>query len=263
MGSSTREALVEAREALAGLGKVDLATGEQLLAAGRVIGDSSPLLAALVDATAEANDKRSIVDAVFANYTAPAKTLLGAVASSRWSNGGDLLAGIEEIGFRVLARSAAASVSIEDELFTFGTAVSSNPELELAVSSKLGSAESKATLVRDLLGAKASKQTIAILEHLVQQPRDRRIGTLLKDAASAVADERGFSIATVTTAAALSAAQVTRLTAALGASYGREIHINHIVDPTIVGGMRVQIGDDVIDGTIARRLTDLRLQLAS
>ncbi|CAN5187117.1 F0F1 ATP synthase subunit delta [soil metagenome] len=263
MGSSTREALVEARSALAALTTVDLATGEQLLAAGRVIGESSPLLAALVDATAEQADKVSIVDAIFANYTAAAKTLLGAVASARWSNGTDLLAGIEEIGFRTLARSAAASVSIEDELFTFGEAVASNSELELAVSSKLGSAESKASLVRALVDGKASKQTAAILEHLVQQPRERRIGTLLTDAATAVADERGFSVAIVTTAAALSAAQVSRLTTALGTSYGREIHVNHVIDPTIVGGLRVQVGDDVIDGTISRRLTELRLQLAS
>ena len=63
--------------------------------------------------------------------------------------------------------------------------------------------------------------------------------------------------------APLTAAQVTRLTAALGASYGREIHVNHVIDTSIVGGLRVQIGDDVIDGTIASRLTDLRLQLAS
>jgi F-type H+-transporting ATPase subunit delta len=262
MGSSTREALAEARSALAALGKVDLATGEQLLAAGRVIGESAPLLAALVDATAENANKVSIVDAIFGSYTAAAKKLLGAVASARWSSGDDLLAGIEELGFRVLARSAEASVSIEDELFTFGEAVSSNAELELAVSSKLGSAESKASLVGALVTGKASKQTVAILEHLVQQPRERRIGALLKDAATAVADERGFTVATVTTASPLSSAQVTRLTKALGASYGREIHVNHVVDPSIVGGLRVQVGDDVIDGTISRRLTELRLQLA-
>lgn len=263
MGSSTREALSEARASLETVSNADLATGEQVLSAGRVIGESTPLLSALVDATADSKDKVSIVDAVFAAYTPTAKKLLGAIASSRWSDGDDLLAGIEEIGFRVLAKSAAATASIEDELFTFGTAVNSDPALELAVSSKLGSADAKAALVRSLLGTKSSKQTAAILEHLVQQPRGRRIGELLKDAASAVADERGFAIATVTTAADLSTAQLERLTKALGASYGREIHVNHVIDRSIVGGLRVQIGDDVIDGTIASRLTDLRLQLAS
>jgi F-type H+-transporting ATPase subunit delta len=263
MGSSTREALTEARAALATAGTADLATGEQVLSAGRVIGDSTPLLSALVDATAESADKVSIVDAVFASYTPAAKKLLGAIASSRWSTGDDLLAGVEEIGFRVLALSAAKTVSIEDELFAFGAAVTSNPELELAVSSKLGSSEAKAGLVRSLVEGKASAQTAAILEHLVQQPRERRIGELLKDAASAVADERGFAIATVTTASALSSAQLARLTKALGTTYGHQIHVNHVVDSSIVGGLRVQIGDEVIDGTIASRLTELRLQLAS
>ena len=183
--------------------------------------------------------------------------------SQRWSTGDDLLAGIEEVGFRVLARSAAASTAIEKELFAFGAAVSSDAELELAVGSKLGSAASKSALVATLVGKKASPQTVAILDHLVQQPRGRRIAALLRAAATIVADEAGLAVATVTTASAIDAKQLTRLAAALSKSSGRELRINHVIDPAIVGGVRVQIGDEVTDGTIATKLTELRLQLAS
>ncbi len=262
MGSATREALSASKAAVSGA-KADVATGEQLLSAGRVIGDSAQLLAALSDSSAEAASKTAVIDSLFGSLGASAKSLLGTVVSQRWSSGDDLLAGIEEVGFRVLARSASASTAIEKELFAFGAAVASNAELELAVGSKLGSAASKSALVTTLVGTKASPQTVAILDHLVQQPRGRRIAALLRAAASIVADEAGLAVATVTTATAIDAKQLTRLAAALSKSSGRELRINHVIDPAIVGGVRVQIGDEVTDGTIATKLTELRLQLAS
>jgi len=264
MGSATREALSASRAALAALGgKTDLATGEQLLAAGRVIGESSPLRAALADPSTAAADKTSIVTSVFSSVSPVARDLLSTVVTHRWSSEDDLLAGIEEIGFRVVADSLPAkSATIESELFTFGEAVNSDPELELAVSSKLGSNAAKLALVEKLLGSKASKQTVAIAGQLVQQPRGRRIAELLRNAASIVADQAGLSVATVTTASTLDAAQLKRLSAGLATTYGRELRINQIVDPTLLGGVRVQIGDDVIDGSVASRLKELRLQLA-
>ena len=261
MGSATREALSASRDVLEGLGTIDVTSGEQLLAAGRVIGDSSPLRSALIDSTVELADRRSIVGAVFAGYTAKAKTVLEAVVSHHWSNGQQLLAGIEELGIRALAKSAPASASVESELFSFQSAVASNSELELAVSSKLGSPEAKAALVGTLVKG-ASRQTTAILEHLVQQPRGRRIGELLRTAESIVAEARGKRIATVTAAAPLPRAQLTRLTKALGAKYDAELLVHEVIDPAVIGGLRIAVGDDVIDGTIQSRLADLRLQLA-
>ncbi|GAB2461844.1 F-type H+-transporting ATPase subunit delta [Conyzicola lurida] len=262
MGSATREALSNSRSALAGLGgKAQLATGEQLLAAGRVLGTSFQLRAALADPSGDRDAKLSIVNAVFASIDASARELLGVIATNVWSSEDDLLAGVEEIGIRVLAQSAPSS-DIEAELFAFGAVVQSDSQLELAVGSKLGSDESKAALIERLLGAKASKQSVAIVSHLVQQPRGRRIGELLRFATSVVADEAGLAVATVTTASAISAEQLTRLTAALSANYGRGLRINHVIDPSLVGGVRVQLGDEVIDGSVASRLNELRLQLA-
>lgn len=263
MGSATREALATSRAALAALGaKATLATGEELLAAGRVIGDSAQLRAALVDFSVGASEKTSIIDAIFTSIGAEARSILATVVTSAWSSEDDLLAGIEELGFRVIAASAKGA-TIDTELFTFGAAVNSDPELELAVSSKLGSAEAKSALVASLVSGKASPQTLAILQHLVQQPRGRRIAELLRDAASVVADEAGLSVATVTTAQEISPAQLDRLAKSLAGSYGRELRINHVIDPSIVGGIRVQLGDEVIDGTVATRINELRLQLAS
>ena len=264
MGSATREALATSRAALSVPGgTTDLATGESLFGAGRVIGSSSQLLSALGDASADAAAKVTLVRAVFGtNVTPRALDLLAAAVSERWSSHDDLLAGIEELGLRASALSASAGTSIEGELFAFGKTVSSDAELELALASKLGKVEAKTALVDRLLVGKVSGQTLAIVRHLVQQPRGRRIGELLRHAAAIVADQSGTSIATVTSASVLTPAQVDRLQKNLQERHGRALTINQVVDPALVGGVRVQIGDLVIDGSIATRLADLRLQLA-
>lgn len=263
MRSATREALSAARAELAAMGAVDLATGENLFEAARAIGGSFQLLGALSDPVADPSAKIALVDAVFGNAVTPsALRLLEAVAGGRWSGSNDLLAGIEDLGLRAVAGSAAARAQIESELFTFHAVVSSDDGLELALSDKLGRTEAKAGLVESLLGGKASEQTVAIVRHLVLLPRGRRIGEMLEYAASVVADQADTIIATVTSARPIDASRLDRLKAGLARRYGRDITLNQVVDPTVVGGLRVQIGDDVIDGSVATRLHDLKLQLA-
>lgn len=264
MGSATREALASSRTALGKLGDKDgLATGEQLFQAARVIGDSAQLRSALADPSADTSSKSAVITSVFGGLGASARGLLSEIVSNRWSSQDDLLAGIEEIGIRSVATSAPKGTSLEQELFAFGAAVASNAELELAVGSKLGSAQSKAALVSSLLKGKASAQTLVIVDHLVQQPRGRRIGELIRYAASLVADQANLAVATVTSASPLSAAQLDRLRAGLSKSAGRDLQLNLVIDPSLIGGLRVQIGDDVIDGSVSTRITDLRIQLAS
>jgi F-type H+-transporting ATPase subunit delta len=262
MGSATREALATAVTTLSTLDKVDLVTGEQLLDASIVIGDAPALSGALADDSSEAANRRGIVDEIFAKYTDNARAVLGTVVDGRWSSEQDLVAGIEELGIRAVAESAPKSVSIEAELFSFEAAVRSNSQLELALGSKLGTADAKVSLIDALLQGKASKQTIAIVHALVRQPRGRRIGELIRYAIDIVADQAGLAVAVVTVAKPIASAQLDRLVKGLSAQYGRGLRVNQVVDPSILGGIRVQIGNDVIDGSIASRLNDLRLQLA-
>jgi F-type H+-transporting ATPase subunit delta len=152
-------------------------------------------------------------------------------------------------------------VDIPGELFAFGRLVAGNAELELAVGSKLGDPAAKAALVSQLLDGRASEQTIAIVRHLVQQPRGRRIGALLRHAADIVADQSSLAVATVTVAVPLSESQLDRLRRGLASRYG-DLRINQIVDPAVVGGVRVAVGGEVIDDTVATRVKELRLQLA-
>ncbi len=268
MGSATRESVSAAIAVLTAQSSLDLATGQQLLSASQTVGGSSHLRAALADDAAEADDRVSIVRALFSKYTKPAQAVLESLASGRWSSADDLVGAIELLGIRAVAASAPTSVSIKslsinDELFAFLTAVTSNADLELALGSKLGSSESRVAVVNRLLTGKASAHTLAIVTALIAQPRGRRIAELIRSASAIVAEQSGSTVATVTVAAPLSAAQRERLEKSLSGQYGRIIRLNEVVDQSILGGMRVHIGDEIIDGTIANRITDLRLRLAS
>jgi len=261
MGSATREAVAAAKAAIAARpSTATLAVGEELFSAGRAIGGSAQLLGALTDPSAGAKEKARLVDAVFSSLGNESRSLLTGLAQSRWSEASDFLFGVEELGLRVMASSAESGVDIPAELFAFGQLVGTNAELELAVGSKLGDPSAKAALIASLLGGRASDQTIAIVSHLVQQPLGRRIGALLAAAADIVADQSGLAVATVTVASRLDDGQVDRLRAALAKNYG-ELRINQIVDPAILGGVRVAVASDVIDDTVATRLKELKLQL--
>ena len=264
MGSATRQASTSTKAALASLGStVDLTTAEQLFAAGRVIAESSQLRAMLADPAINVAAKQGLLGKVFgAKLGKGATALLLAVVASEWSSQDDLLTGIEDLALRVTALSAPAALSIDAELYAFSRVVASDNELELALGTKLGDSSAKGTLVASLLGGKASQQTIAIVSALVRQPLGRRVGALLAHAASVVADQSGQTIATVTSAAPIAASQLDSLTKSLTKMYGRELRLNIEIDPSIIGGLRVQVGDDVIDGSISSRINDLRLQFA-
>ncbi|GAA3597054.1 F0F1 ATP synthase subunit delta [Klugiella xanthotipulae] len=265
MGSASREALVSARGVLDSLGsELSATSGEQLLSVARTLQANAALRSALGNPVAESAIKNAVVQRVFGSVVDSATlTLLTTVADSRWSAAADIVDALEDLGIRAFAKTAPASLALDEELLTVNAAVSSNAELELALGSALGIADAKASLARTLLTGKASDATLAIVTHLVTVPRGRRIGELLNGAARTVADEQGYAIATVTAAQSVDAQRLTRLEKSLAVSYDRPVKINLVIDPTIIGGLHIQIGDDVIDGSVSARLSELRRQLAS
>lgn len=263
MGSATRQATAASQALLKSLGaKVSVATAEQLFAAGRALAQSAQLQSTLADPAISPAEKAKLISGVFGKkLSADANKLLAGLVAQRWSSQNDLLAGIEDVALRAAAISGGASASIEGEIFTFERAVASDAELELALGSKLGDPAAKGALAAKLLGKKASPQTVVIITSLVQAPRGRRIGALMAHAAAVVADQAGSSVANVSSAQPLAASTVKELSTTLAKQYGRKVYINAQVDESLIGGVRVQVGADVIDGSISARLTQLKLEL--
>ncbi|MET0295758.1 MAG: F0F1 ATP synthase subunit delta [Microbacterium sp.] len=262
MGSATTQALAASTTALSAASGVDLDVARELFAAAAAVAGTSHLSGALADASAPAAARRKVVSDVFgSSFSATTVSLLSTVVDQRWSSAADLVDGIEELAVRS-ASIASPSVDLGAELFSFSRTVSANPQLELALGSRLGDSNAKGALVQSLLGGRASDATTLIVSSLAEQSRDRRVRELLSRATRLVADQRGRAVATVVTAVPLNDAQTARLTAALTARYGEAISINAVVDPAVVGGLRVQVADDVIDASVSARLADLRQRLA-
>lgn len=262
MGSATTQALAATTAALTAAPSVDLDTARELFAAARIVGGSPQLSGALADPSASRESRSRVVTDVFgAAFGKTTIDLLTTAVEQRWSSSSQLVDGIEELAVRAAAISAPG-VDVDGELFSASRLVADNPEIELALGSRLGDDSAKGALIETLLRGRASDATILIVSSLVQQPRERRVRQLLSHAMDLVADQRGSIVATVVTASPLKPAQSERLSAVLTGRYGKKVGLNEVIDPSIIGGLRVQIADDVIDASVSSRLADLRQRLA-
>ncbi|WP_298041090.1 F0F1 ATP synthase subunit delta [uncultured Microbacterium sp.] len=261
MGSATTQALSASTAALAQAKGVTLDTASELFTAARFVGESGQLSGALADPAAPAGLREKVVATVFAGMSETTRQVLSAAVGQRWSDADGLVDGIEELAIRATA-IAKPKDDISGELFSFLRVIAANPELELALGSRLGDDAGKSVLVEKLITGVTGKATTLIVSSMVRQPRGRRVRQLLNRAMKIVSAQAGRTVATVHTASPLSAEQRTRLGAVLAERYDVQVSINEVIDPTVVGGLRVQIADDVIDGSISARLADLRQKLA-
>ena len=124
------------------------------------------------------------------------------------------------------------------------------------------STESKQAVITDLLSDKADPATIELLSFTASHLRGRRLEQSVDTLSQLAAERRDQLVAAVTAAEPLSADQERRLAAALERIYGSAVNLNVNIDPALVGGITVKIGDEVIDGSIASRLETARRRLA-
>ena len=257
-------ALTDELAPLARSGETASALADGLFSVAQTLRSEPALRRFLTDVSVPTEAKQGLVRDVFgAKVSEPAASLLTSAVSRRWTGSRDLPDALEHLSEIATVRSAGGDAKqLADELFTFGQVVQHNPELRDALSDPARSGEDKAALVDALLDGKTLPATVTLAKQALAGTY-RTVSVALAEyqkVAAAVHDE---GVATVRVATPLTDAETERLGAALQRAYGRPIHLNLVVDPEVLGGIKVEIGDDVIDGTIANRFDDARRALAS
>ncbi len=268
MQGTSRAAFVAGRDAFsAALGSAadSLALAEGLFGALGALDSNVSLRRALVDPSRDAAAKRALVEALFGpRMSAAATGVLKVLVSQHWADDRDLGDATEMLAVEAVVASAEAGGSLdalEDDLFRFGRVVAADPGLRAAFAAVGGDDNAKRALVGALLDGKASVETIRLARQAAISPRGRRFSRVLEGYLAVVAIRRGQLTATVTVAVPLSDAQRQRLAAVLARIYNGTVQLNVVLDPVVVGGIRVQVGDEVVDGTILRRLQEAKRAL--
>lgn len=236
---------------------------DSLYSVARTLRTEPALRRFATDGSIPAEAKTGLVGEVFgAKLDEAALEIVKAAVSRRWTHAGDLADGVERLAEVAAVLSAGTEGGkLSDELFALGRVVGDNPELRDALADPARSTEDKSALLDRLLGGKALPATLT----LAKQALGGTYGTITGALASyrrLAADVHGESVATVRVARPLSDEQARRLDAALAQQYGRPVHANVVVDPAVIGGIRVEIGYDIIDGTIVTRLDEAGRRLA-
>lgn len=239
--------------------------GEQLFAVCDLLGRDKQLSTSLADSGQQAEVRQGIVRQLFASrLSALAVDILVEVAGRRWSSPADLTTAIELLADQAVFTVAEADGTLdaaEDEIFRFGRAVDASPELQMTLTDPALAGSTKAAIVGDLLSGRATTATSTVLQFAVSHLRGRRIDAVIDELADLAARQRQRIVAEVRVARPLSAEQVARLGAALSRLKGRTVRLNVAVDPDVLGGVYVKVGDEVIDGTTAYRMEQARRAL--
>jgi F-type H+-transporting ATPase subunit delta len=264
MQGASRNSLAALREGLPTEGDLT-ELSEQLYAVVSVLTTQASLRRALADPSSAAEAKQQVVDSLFGERLGDAAlSLLRDAARARWSQPRDLLDSLEELAVDAAlaaAQDAGDLDDVEDELFRFERILDAEPALRDALTDRNYTADAKRQLLHTLLDDKVRPVTFNLLERVIVEPRGRTIERSLGELSKLAAQRRERLIAHVTTAVELTDDEERGLAEALGTAFGHEVRLQVVVDADLLGGLTVRVGDEIIDGSVARQLDEARRRL--
>jgi F-type H+-transporting ATPase subunit delta len=161
-------------------------------------------------------------------------------------------------GLLEVAKSEDALDEVEDELFRFARALEGNDKLRDTLTDMMIPPEKRQAIAEEILSAKASPLSTAMVSFIVAAGRSRDIVPILDRLVERSASERQRELAEVRSAIPLDDDVQKRLQKALSDALGKQVEVKVIVDPSVMGGLVAKVGDTIIDGTVRHKLERLR-----
>ena len=224
------------------------------------------LRVAVADQSLDASQREGIMNAVLGSKVAePTKKVLSETAKSEWSTPRELREGLINLGRRALLMGAEEQgqlEQVENELFGLSVLLEDEKQLAQLLSDRTATADKKRGLLASVIYGKVTMFTEALALQVIGRPESNPIDDLA-GVATQVAQLRGKTAARVTSAEEISDSQRETLAGKLEQIYGREIAIHSEVDPSLLGGMVIRVGDEVIDGSTRGKIARMRADLAA
>jgi ATP synthase F0 subunit b/ATP synthase F1 delta subunit len=204
---------------------------------------------------------------VSGEVASPTLDVLRAAVSERWSANADLVDAVEHVSRQALLEVAEREDQVdevEEQLFRFSRILDAQPRLGILLGDYSAPAEGRIALLSKVLDSSSgsvNKIAIALLSQTVELLRGEPAEEAMKFLAEVAVARRGEVVAQVGAAAELSDAQRTRLTEVLSRIYGHPVTVQLEIDPELLGGLLISVGDEVVDGTLSSRLATAEAQL--
>jgi F-type H+-transporting ATPase subunit delta len=238
--------------------------GDELFTLSRILDAQPSLRRVLTDPTVDADRKAELARSLLADFDGTTVRVVTDAVRRRWSRARDLADALELGGISALlaeAQDEGDLDELEDGLFRFARVVEGDPELRDALNDRGAPVEARQRLVEALLADQVGAPTLRLARQAVTG-RHRSVVNALAEMQRLAAARRERLVAVVRVARPLSDELRERLVAALTARFGRDLQINVIVDPEVLGGVRVTVGDQVVDGTVSAKLAEAHRRLA-
>lgn len=238
---------------------------EDLASTAKLLRREAVLSRHLADPSSAEEPKVRLVERLLSGQVSdPALDILKTAVSQRWSSTSDLIHGIQHLARMALlvrAEGEGQIEDVEDQLFRFSRILDSEPRLISLLSEYTAPLEGRIGLLNNVLGRRASKNTADLLRQTLDLLHGERADEAVRELANLAVSRRGEVVAQVRAAAALSDAQNERLTELLTRIYGRPVSIQLDVNPELLGGLTIAVGDEVIDGSLASKLAAAETRL--
>ena len=236
--------------------------GNELFTITKVLDDSIQLERALTDPSRPVADKVAVLTELLGDNVHPmTMEIMTDLVSRRWSRARDIANAVEDFGVDAMmyyADATDATLQVSIELSELHSALLNLPVVRAKLYDYQATSEARVKLFREVFSGKTlNKVTMRLAEHATCNLRRRRYLETIQWLINKFSRHMGESMVTVTTATPLKKEQIKRLVEVYSAKVGRQVHINSVVDPTVLGGMRIQVGDEVTDNTVVAQLQNL------